>query len=185
MLTRDRLSAMNVWNEEAAIFDEYWAALAGPGAVRDRRRLELRAGMRVLDIGCGSGGFCALAPRAARRRAGSTPRPAMIEIARAAGARRGPAHRCDGRSALGRRRLRRVTGFNSLQFADDPVAALREWVRVVRPGGKLAVCVWGPREDNEVEVLESALRELAGTRRRRGGRSGARAFERRGARSRA
>jgi hypothetical protein len=52
-----------------------------------------------------------------------------------------------------------VTGFNILQFADDPVTALREWSRV---GDAVAACVWGPREECEVNVVESALRALAG-----------------------
>lgn len=40
-----------------------------------------------------------------------------------------------------------VTGLNSFQFAGSPVNALRAARRVVRPGGAVAMMVWGPRQD--------------------------------------
>jgi SAM-dependent methyltransferase len=150
---------MNVWNQEAAIFDEYWAPLAGPARDAIADRLELGAGMRVLDVGCGSGDFCALALARGASASGIDAAPAMLEIAR----RRAPEAdlRVGAMDALPWEdgTFDAVTGFNVLQFADDPVSALREWARV---GGALAVCVWGPREECEVNVVESALRELAG-----------------------
>jgi SAM-dependent methyltransferase len=39
-----------------------------------------------------------------------------------------------------------VTGFNALQFAADPTAALREARRVTKPGGRVAALVWSPPE---------------------------------------
>jgi ubiquinone/menaquinone biosynthesis C-methylase UbiE len=38
-----------------------------------------------------------------------------------------------------------VTGFNSFQFAADPVAALAEANRVAKPGTPIFVLVWGSR----------------------------------------
>ena len=35
-----------------------------------------------------------------------------------------------------------------LMFATDPAAAVAEIRRVLRPGGRVAISVWGPREDN-------------------------------------
>ena len=39
-----------------------------------------------------------------------------------------------------------VTAVNSLFYADDMGAAMRELVRVVRPGGRVVVTAWGPPE---------------------------------------
>ncbi len=52
-----------------------------------------------------------------------------------------------------------VTGFNSLQFSDEPVKALQEWMRV---GDTIAVCAWAERERCEVDVVEAELRRLGG-----------------------
>ncbi len=152
---------MDVWNEEAATFAEHWGGLAEPARHAIAGALELRAGVRLLDIGCGGGDFCALALARGAQVSGIDAAPAMVAIARerAAGADLRVAAMeslpwNDGVFDV-------VTGFNSLQFADDPVAVLREWVRVVRQGGKLAICAWGPREHNDLEVLEAALRGLA------------------------
>ncbi len=35
-----------------------------------------------------------------------------------------------------------------LMFATDPAAAVAQILRVLRPGGRLAISVWGPREEN-------------------------------------
>jgi SAM-dependent methyltransferase len=153
---------MNVWNEEAATFAEHWAGLADPARHVIADALELRAGTRVLDVGCGSGDFCALALARGADASGIDAAEAMIEIAR----RRAPEAdvRIGAMETLPWQdgTFDAVTGFNSLQFADDPVAALREWARVLSPGGSVAICVWAPREECEVDVVESALRALAG-----------------------
>ena len=152
---------MDVWNDQAATFAEHWGSLADPARHAIADALELRPGMRLLDIGCGSGDFCALALARGAQVSGIDVAPAMVEIARerAAGAdlRVGAMEHLPWEDGA----FDAVTGFNSLQFAADPVDALREWVRVVRPGGKLAICAWGPRENNDLEAVEAALRGVA------------------------
>jgi SAM-dependent methyltransferase len=52
-----------------------------------------------------------------------------------------------------------ATAVNSLQFAADYVDALREAARVVRPGGVVAVCNWGPLEQRDLFAVMDVLRE--------------------------
>jgi ubiquinone/menaquinone biosynthesis C-methylase UbiE len=53
-----------------------------------------------------------------------------------------------------------VTGFNSFQFAANPVKALQEARRVARIGAPVAIAVWGKREDTEGFALLAALGSL-------------------------
>lgn len=51
-----------------------------------------------------------------------------------------------------------------MMFALDPARAAREIARVTRPGGRVAVTVWGPRERNPwLGVLADAVQEHTGT----------------------
>jgi SAM-dependent methyltransferase len=149
---------MNLWNDEAATFAEHWSSFAAPAQRAVADALELREGMRVLDVGCGAGRFCALAAERGARVSGLDGAPAMIAIA---GRTAPQADLCVGpldRLPWPEATFDAVTGFNSIQFADDPVAALREWARVTRPGGAIAICVWGPHEECELEAIETPLR---------------------------
>lgn len=149
---------MNLFNDEATTFAEHWSGFTAPAQRVVADALGLREGMRVLDVGCGAGRFCALASERGARVSGIDGAAAMIGIASATAPGAdlcvGPMERLPWPEAT----FDAVTGFNSLQFADDPVVALREWARVTRPGGAIAICVWGPHEECELEALETPLR---------------------------
>ena len=66
---------MNLWNEEAETFAEHWTAFSAPARLAVADALALGAGHRVLDAGCGSGPFCALALARGARVSESMRRP--------------------------------------------------------------------------------------------------------------
>ena len=53
-----------------------------------------------------------------------------------------------------------VTGFNSFQFAANPVLALREARRITKRGGRVVVMTWGVPEGMEAASLVAALKPL-------------------------
>jgi SAM-dependent methyltransferase len=119
-------------------------------------------GQRVLDVACGTG----VLARAARERVG--PRGAVEGVDRNAGmlavARRADPHVT---WRLGRAEQlpchddafdATVSQFG-LMFFEDQVKALQEMRRVTRPGGRVAVAVWGPLQETPgyaamVELLD-------------------------------
>lgn len=54
-----------------------------------------------------------------------------------------------------------VTAFNSIQYATNPAHAVAELSRVCRPGGRVAIGVWGDPARCETEALFARLRSLA------------------------
>jgi SAM-dependent methyltransferase len=117
------------------------------------QRVDLRAGQRVLDIGCGAGAFLRLVADRGARVFGLDASEALIALARA----RLP----DADLSVGEMEalpyeddtFDLVTGFTSFFFANDMVAALREAGRVAKPGAPVVIQVWGPYERRDLEAM--------------------------------
>jgi SAM-dependent methyltransferase len=117
-----------------------------PVAAEVVRRAALQTGERVLDIGSGTGIAAACAIGDDRVVVGIDGAPAMLEIAQ---------HDVSGATfevmdfndlRFDDRSWDVVISSHALLFADDRPAALREWRRVVRPGGRISLSVPGPGE---------------------------------------
>jgi SAM-dependent methyltransferase len=127
-------------------------------------------GDRVLDVACGTG----VLTREAAVRAGPSGAvtgldlsPEMLAVA----ARLSPELRWQQGSAdalpFPDQSLDAVVSQFGLMFFPDPVAGLREMMRVLVPGGRLAVAVWGSLDDTpayaaEVELVERLAGRAAG-----------------------
>ena len=113
-------------------------------------------GTRVLDVGCGSGGFCELAAERGAVVHGIDAMADRIADAR----RRVPAG--DFRVEFMERlpwpdgAFDVVAGFNAFQYALDVELALTEACRVAA-GGRVAVCKYGRPADNEFFAFLAAL----------------------------
>lgn len=138
-----------------------WAQLTEPAmtpvyeAVLD----ELRVGddTRLFDAGCGSGLALQLAHKRGAVVTGLDASAGLLAVARdrlaTADLREGdleelpfPDHAFDA-----------VTAFNSVQYAADPVAALRELRRVASPTASVAVVTWATPERCETRTVLAAI----------------------------
>jgi SAM-dependent methyltransferase len=148
------------WSSRAAAWAEHWARLAEPARRAVADAAAIGPGTRVLDIGCGSGELCLLAAERGADVSGIDAAAGMVELARRrvprADLRVGPMETLpwsDGTFDV-------VTAFNSFQFAASFAVALREGARVARPGGVVAICNWGRREDRDLFAVYDALGDL-------------------------
>lgn len=123
-------------------------------------RLSLRPGTKYCDVGCGAGLAALLASDRGAEVSGVDAAEGLLEIARerVAGAdfRLGDLEELpfpDGMFDF-------VTGFNSFQFAADPVAALREGRRISKPSGRIVVLTWGNPQEMEAAAIVGALKPL-------------------------
>jgi SAM-dependent methyltransferase len=116
------------------------------------------AGLSILDVGCGAGRFLALAAAAGAAVTGLDAAPSLLAIAR----RRvpdAPLLQGDIESLpFDDDTFDVVTGVNSFQYATDPRHAHAEARRVVRPGGRVVVAVWGAPDRTNASRYLAALR---------------------------
>lgn len=123
--------------------------------------LGIGRGTRLLDVGCGPGGAAALAARRGAQISGLDASPGSIDVAR----ERVP----DGDFRVGDMEslpwpdgsFDAVTYFNSLQFAANPLTALKEARRVLGTAGRVGIAVWAPREQSQQSRVMAVISALA------------------------
>jgi SAM-dependent methyltransferase len=123
-------------------------------------RVAATPGMRVLDVGCGSGVYCRLAVERGLAVSGLDATPELVALA----ARRVPG--LDVREGeietlpYPDDTFDLVTGFNAFQYAARPLNALAEARRVTRPRGRVVVATWGSPVACEASGYLAALAGL-------------------------
>ena len=120
----------------------------------------VKPGVRHLDAGCGAGMAAQFAANAGAHVSGIDATENLIAIARER-VPGGDFHVGDLESLpFADAAFDLVTGFNSFQYAGNPVVALREAARVTKPGGHIVVTTWGPPEKMPAASLVTSLRTL-------------------------
>lgn len=113
----------------------------------------------LLDVGCGAGMFCEMAAKRGARVSGLDASEPFLAIARER-VRDGDFRTGDLQELpYASRSFDVVTGFNSFQFAADPIEALQDASRVSRTG-TVVMAVFGKPEENDSTAYMKALGPL-------------------------
>lgn len=161
------------WDARAASFDEEPdhglrdPAVRRAWAARLRDWLPGRPG-DVLDLGCGTGSLSLLAAEQGHRVTGVDRSPAMVTLARQKLAGRDAVFLLGDAASppVGERRFDAVLVRHVLWALPHPARALRNWLGLLRPGGRLVLVegVWGSTDPVgiPVERLTGLLAPVAG-----------------------
>jgi len=124
------------------------AAYTTPTAARLVRFAGIRAGQRVLDVGCGTGVVAVTAARLGAQVTGADLTPELLAQARENAAIAGVAvewHEADVEQLpFGDRQFDAVLSQFGHIFAPRPDVATSEMLRVLKPGGTIAFSTWPP-----------------------------------------
>ena len=175
---RSRVHRM--WGSVAECWDEHVDHVEQRAQAVTRLMIDAVApapGERVLELACGAGGLGLaiadlVAPGGCVVLSDAAPEMVAIAAARAAGLdHAGEAAPQVSAQVLDLEQIDQpdasfdvVVCREGLMFALDPVRAATEIARVLRPGGRAAFAVWGPRDRNPwLGVLADAVQEHTGT----------------------
>lgn len=148
------------WGARADDWAEIQEKTCEPVYVAAFDALRLAPGTRYLDAGCGAGLAAQLAAGRGADVSGLDAAGHLLAIAR----RRVPqGHFQEG--ALETlpypdATFDVVTGFNSFQYAADPVAALAQARRVTKPGGQVLIMTWGRPQGMPAASVVASLKPL-------------------------
>ena len=165
--TEEHAAPREAWDTIAAGYDRYVAPQEAALADEALRLVGLRAGERFLDVAAGTGGLSLPAARLGAEVLATDWSPAMIEQFQARVRHEGLSN-AEGR----------VMDCHALDFPDDSFdvtgsqfgvmlvpdqpRALREMVRVTKPGGRVLVIAYGPPAELEfLQFFISALQAVA------------------------
>jgi SAM-dependent methyltransferase len=149
-----------LWGARAREWAELGEPTTRPNYLAVFDRAGVTTGTKLLDVGCGSGLALAIARGRGAEVAGLDASEALVGIAR----QRLPGARIEVGDMeslpFDDHSFDLVTSFTSLQFAGDRIQALREARRVCCPGGRVAMLVWGRRDDCEMTATTNAVLAL-------------------------
>lgn len=142
------------WDKAASEYERYWGSALEPAQNRMLQMASLRRGERVIDIAAGTG---LVTFRAASTMGGAGEVLAtdlsdeMVNKLRAAAAQQGlsqvRAERMDAQQlAVPDATFDVALCALGLMYFPDPLQSLKEMHRVLKPGGRAAVAVWGARD---------------------------------------
>jgi SAM-dependent methyltransferase len=157
-----RSSAVNgrLWGARSRDWADIQEGMARPAYEAVLEHTNVGADTCYLDVGCGSGMAAQLAAARGARVSGIDAAEALLTIARSRVPGGDFRHGDIEELPFSDRMFDVVTGFNSFQYAANPVAALAEARRVAKPGGTVVIMNWGNPEGMEAASLVAALRPL-------------------------
>jgi SAM-dependent methyltransferase len=138
-----------LWGRRAQDFATYLEQTGLPLQAAALDAARVIPGTRLLDAGCGAGLLALLANLRGAQVTALDASAGLVAVARerlpAADVREGDLEALPFADAS----FDAVTAVNSVFYAANMAAAMRELVRVVRPGGRVVVTAWGPPERSE------------------------------------
>ena len=172
MTDKEMRETQAAWDGIAGGFDEYATPLTTSFAEAALQRMDLRPGMRFLDVAAGSGALSIPAARLGAEVVATDISPAMVELLEARARNEDlttiEAHVMDGHSLeLEDDDFDISASMNGVSLFPDMQRGLREMVRVTRPGGRVAILAFGPPTEAEfltffIEAMRAAVPEFDG-----------------------
>jgi len=139
------------WDRAASTYELAWKQALAPATAAVLDAAKLRPGERVLDVACGSGVLTRAAWQAVAPKGGEVVGTDISERMIAEAAEQSPGCRFVRADAQELDKVVPVGHFDAvlcglgLMYMPDPEMALAALARCLRPGGRIAVSVWGER----------------------------------------